>query len=178
MGFNFAQLALGGQCFFGSTAIAGVVPTTSTTAQVFGLWNPAGSGYNALLNKFNISVTTANTALVASLGLSVLTPTGASIGTPISAFTSGTIQNALLGSGKASAMRFTPSAATTTATTFLTALGVAQTAGTAPIGPQAYVYDFDGSIILPPNTAVFVVASAAVASAFAMALSWAEVPVS
>lgn len=174
---DFKQLALAGQCFFGSTAIAGVVPTTSTTAQVFGLWNPAGSGFNALLNKLNISVTTANTALVASLGLATLSPTGSALGTPITAFTTGTVQNAIVGGGKASAVKFTPSAATTTATTFLTALGIAQTAGTAPIGSQAYVYNFDGSIIIPPDRAVFLVASAAVASAFAVALSWAEIPI-
>jgi hypothetical protein len=172
------QQALAGNLFFGSSAATGVVPTTSTTAQVFGLWNPGGSLVNCLLDKLLFADAVPGTATAGALGLSILTPAGQSLGTPISAFTDGTIRNSIIGLGKAPRARFTGSAATTTATAFLMSLGWAQVAAAAaaPVSFSGSVIDFDGSVIIPQNTAIFVTVSAAIASALAMTLSWAEIP--
>jgi hypothetical protein len=71
---------------------------------------------------------------------------------PLSAFTDGTPKNAILGSGNASAMRFTPSAATLTAGgTAALWLGAAQESATAGLGTiGGFSYDFNGQLLFRP----------------------------
>jgi len=179
MGY-FQQLALAGKCFFGSTTNAGVaIPAYNATAQVFGLWNPAGSGVLLVLNKLAIAVATLGTNAVSAIGLSYLANAGASIanGGPISAFTQTASQNARVGNGLASKGRFTLSA-TITAPTFLMSLGMAQNATTTqPVAEQAYNYDFNGSLIVPEGVYIGLGGSAAPGSTYQATVSWAEVPV-
>ena len=115
----FTQQALAGQGFIGSTAAAGVaIPLTTATAQVFGLWNPAGSGVKAVLDKLSLGIATLGTNIVAALNWSHLPNAGATIGAagaPITAFTDTTIRNCIVGAGNAAKCRFTGSAATTSA---------------------------------------------------------------
>jgi len=176
----FIQQALAGSAFFGSTTQAGVaIPAYNATAQVFGLWNPAGSGVNLVLNNLSAAVATLGTNAVSALGLSWLANTGASIatGAPISVFTNTTIQNALAGGGNASRARFAL-AATITAPTFLMALGMAQNATTTqPVAEQAYVHDFNGSLIVPPGVYIGLGGSAAPGSTYQASISWAEVAI-
>ncbi len=174
----FQQLALNGQCFIGSTTNAGVaIPAYNATAQVFGLWNPQGSGVNLVLNKLSLAVATLGTNAVSAIGLSYLLSTGSQIasGSPISAFTGTTPFNALLGVGAAPKGRVTLSA-TTTAPAFLMSLGMAQNATTTqPVAEQAYTFDFNGSLIIPQGVYVGLGGSAAPGSTYQVSLSWAEV---
>lgn len=174
------QYALAGQMFIGSTTSAGVaIPAHNATAQVFGLWNPAGSNVNLVLAKLSVGVATLGTNAVSSLGLSYVANAGSAIGAsgaPITAFTATAALNAKLLTGPASKARFTL-AATTIAPTFFYALGMAQNATTTqPVAEQAYSHDFDGDVIIPPNTYIGLGGSAAPGSTYQVSLSWVEIP--
>jgi hypothetical protein len=178
----FQQLALNGQCFFGSTTNAGVaIPAYNATAQVFGLWNPAGSGVNLVLNKLSVGIVDEGTNIVAAIGLSFLTNTGSAIAGSgqISAFTDATIRNAIVGGGVASKARFTLTA-TTAATSFLMSTGMswpeADMAGA--VMPVMLDFDFNGSVIVPQGVYVGLGGSAAPGSTCQATISWAEVSVS
>ncbi len=175
----FLQYALAGNAFIGSTTSGGVaIPAHNATAQVFGLWNPLGSGVALVLNKIAIGVATLGTNAVASIGLSHLLGAGAQVATggPITAFTNTAPTNARLGNGKAPKARFTLSA-TITAPTFFLTLGMAQNATTTqPVAEQAYQYDFQGSVIIPEGVYIGLGGSAAPGSTYQASLSWVEIP--
>ncbi len=176
------QQTLAGRGFIGNSVLAGaLLPiATSTSVQTIGLWNPAGSGVDCVLDKLMLGVATANTAVVASLNWSATLNAGSSIGTaaPIVAFNSVAIINSKVGRGSAPQARFTNAATNTltAAPTFLMAVGMAQTAGTAPIGPQAYVFDHDGCLIVPPGMAIWLGGSASPVSVTQVSLTWVEIP--
>jgi hypothetical protein len=171
--------ALAGNVFIGSSLAAGVaIPAYNATAQVFGVWNPAGSGKNLILLKFMAGVATAGTPAVAALGLSYLPNAGGSIatGAPISAFTDSTPVNGLLTKGNASAARFTL-AATITAPTFFYDLGVSQESATPGTGLFWVEHDFDGAVIIPPGVYVGVGGSAAPGQTIQSTLVWMELAI-
>lgn len=176
---DFGQLALAGQCFFGSTAAAGVaIPVTNATAQVFGLYNPPGSMVDIVLNKLSLGIATLGTNIVAALNWSYLSNVqSVATGQPITAFTNTTIRNARLDNGKASRARFTGSAATTVAATHLMSIGMTSTTGTPTNSNAVMVFDHNGSLILSQGTAIFLVGSAAPGSTYQATVSWAEIPI-
>ena len=186
-GFLPAQ-TIARKSFIGSTTYAGVaVPAYNATAQVFGLWNPAGSGVNLILVRMTIAAATTGTTAVAALGLSALYNTGSQVatGSPITAFTQTASLPGLIGdaAGAAgtSAGKFTL-AATMTAPTFVYDLGMATTAGTATTtaAPPALnwgVYDFTGVVGVAPGTYIGLGGSAAPGSTFQGSIEWIEVPV-
>lgn len=165
-----------GNVFIGATAAAGTAfPISTGTAVTFGLWNTSGNK-NAVLIDLDVGVTSGTIAL-GELGLANQY-CGFAIGTaaPLSAFTGGTPKNALLGNGNASAMQFTPSAATLTAGgTAVKWLGKANESATAGLGVFDGHYEFNGKIIVPPGQLVFVCGSVAQTALFTMSMTWAEV---
>lgn len=166
----------GGTMFTGSTAAAGTAfPISTGTAVTFGLWNTSTTK-NAVLIDLDVGVTSGTIAL-GVLGIANQA-CGFAIGTanPLSAFTDGTPKNALLGTGAASAMRFTPSAATLTAGgTAVKWLGKGIESATAGLGVFDGHYEFNGKIIVPPGQLIFVCGSVAQTALFTMSLTWAEV---
>lgn len=181
-GKYFSQ-ALRGNVYHGSTAAAGVVvPISTTLTPTFSLWNPAGSGVN--LELINVKVLwSATTAALGGL-LWMYTPnagSGISTTAPFVAFGSGTAANGLVGAGTGKARL--ASGGTTTlvaAATMLTNLGASITATTAATatGPGwQWKDDYDGSIILPPSTAIHLMASTAILITATISVAWAEVPV-
>lgn len=168
--------------FIGSTAIGGVVtPAYNTTAQVFGLWNPAGNTKNAVLVHLDAGLVTLGTPVISTFTLSQSLNAGSALATGgISAFTSGTPQGGNIGISGGNTVRFTPSAATTLAATFLAAIPWSfystTTSGSAGNNTVLH-YDFDGTIIVPPNAALWVTNNAANGSTWALTMKWEEVPV-
>lgn len=151
------NMTLAGNTFLGETAAAGVtIPAYNATAQVFGLWNPLGSGVECLLVSLDIGIPVPTTPVVGALSLNWLANAGSQIatGAPITAFTSGTPTNGRLGLGNASKVRFTPSAATTTAPVHLHDLGLSFTSTTPANGITYAHYDFNGIITVPPGNYV------------------------
>jgi hypothetical protein len=169
--------------FIGSTAAGGVVPPNySTTAQTFGLWNPAGNTKNAVLQTLDAGLVTLGTPAVSHLALSYTPSAGAALATGgISAFTSAVPVGANIGAAAQNSVRFTPSAATSLASSFLMALpwGYFSTTTTtvATLATSLLHYDFDGGIIVPPNTALWVCANILTGSTWNLSLRWYEAPI-
>lgn len=165
-----------GRVFIGSTAAAGVaLPISTGTAVTFGLWNTSASKFGVLID-IDIGYTSGTIAL-GEFGIANQA-CGFAIGTaaPLSAFTTGTPKNALLGAGNASAMSFTPSTATlTTGGTALKWLGKSIESATAGLGIFDGHYEFDGKVIVYPGQLVFACGSVAQTGVFTMSMTWAEV---
>jgi len=168
---------LSGNVFIGSTTYAGIIPPLySATGQLFGLWNPAGSGKNAMLIKLNLGVVTVNTPVVGSLGLSYLPNAGSALGTPISAFTATAPVNGLVGRTGGNSAQFTLSATITTPTFFYT-LGLSQESATPGTGLYWLEHDFEGAVIVPPNTYIGLGSSAALGQTCQATLVWTELSI-
>ena len=171
---------LAGNVFIGSTLAAGVaVPAYNATAQTFGMWNPAGSGKNAILVKLNLGVATLGTAAVASLGLSYIPNAGSAIGAtgaPITAFAATAPVNGLVSKGNNNSALFTL-AATTIAPTFFYDLALSQSATGAAAGMVWMEHDFDGCVIVPPNTYIGLGGSAAPGQTMQASLVWFEMSI-
>ena len=183
MGFSsgkyFPETAAG-NVFNGHTAAAGTTyPLSTGTAATFGLWNTSTDKYAVLL-KLNMGFTSGTIAL-GEVGLSEVYAVQVATGSNITAFTDGvvgtTIRNGIVGGGKASSMRFTPSAATVVAGTAFYWTGMS-TEGATGVGPRnATSHDFDGTVIVPPGRFVFVVGSIAQTALYSISLIWAEVDI-
>lgn len=162
-----------------STLVAGVaIPISTATAQTFMLWNPAGSTKNLVPLLLNFSYV-AGTSVAGSIGISRLPNAGSAIGAagaPISAFTETVPGNCLLGGGTGQVRGSL--AATTIAATWFQTLGMTESAlvGTTAMNPQLVQYDFQGSLIIPPNNAIVVVGSAATGATVSVSMIFAELP--
>ncbi len=167
-----------GNIFHGKTAAAGVlIPATAGTAQVFGIWNPQGSGVNVeMIAAYYGWVSTAG-AVPANIGYDVVTPANA---LTVTAITASAPANALVSAGKASKVLFTASAATTTASTVLGTNGMSHltTIGaTTTVCPFVLSETFEGTIIVAPGSAIFVSGTVAPVDKFDIRWVWAEIPV-
>jgi hypothetical protein len=167
-----------GRVFIGSTAAAGVAAPISTgTAVTFGIWNTSTTKWAVPL-WLSIGYTSGTIALgewgVANQNC------GFAIGTaaPLSAVTSGTPVNGLLGSGLASSLTFIPATATLTAggtaCKWLGSANESATAGTGEVG--GFYHDFDGGLIVRPGQLLFVCGSVAQTGIFTMSMGWSEIP--
>jgi hypothetical protein len=174
---------LRGNLYVGSTPIAGVaIPISSSTAPTPCLWNPAGSGTNAVLVAYYLGYT-GGTGVVGGLGYYAVTGAGNAIatGAPFSAFASTTPTNGLVGSGGSSKMKWSSTGTNTltTAGTLVRGFGVGQSAvaaaGTSIWG--LYVDYFDGTMIIPPGVAWYPAATAASVDTFVQSLIWYEAPI-
>ncbi len=169
-----------GAVFNLSTLVAGVaIPISTATAQTFGLWNPAGSGKNCVPLLYLASYVS-GTTVGGSIGLGRLPNAGSTIGAagaPITAWADTQPVNQLMG-GNNGVVRGTL-AATTIAATWFQSLGISEYAAIAASAINAILmqYDFHGSLIIPPNNAVFVTASAASGALLSQTLLFAELPI-
>ena len=173
--------AAAGNVFIGSMAAAGVAfPISTGTAATFGLWN-TNPDKDAVLLRLTVGATSGTIAL-GTIGMANVQAYQVATGSNITAFTDGvlgtTIRNARLGAGKASTMRFTPSAATVVASTACLWTGRSIESATPGLGIFECDYDFDGGLILPYGQFAFLCGSVAQTGLFTCSLTWAEVPVS
>jgi len=169
-----------GTSYIGSTAGAGVVtPIYTTTSQTFGIWNVAGNTRNAALQVLDAGINAVGTGVVSNFCLAQSLNAGSALATGgISAFTAGTPSTGVVGSQAQNTVRFTPSAATTLASTLLMTLNYSyfSTAFLSSPGPGLH-YDFDEGVIVPPNVAVWVSqVTAANGGTWALSLRWGEPP--
>ena len=173
-GRYYSEVAAG-RVFIGSTAAAGVaIPVETGTAVTFGLWNtsPGKTAVPLWIAMAYLS----GTITIGGFGLSNQN-CGYAIGTaaPLSAFTTGTPKNALLGSGNASSMSFAPATATLTAGgTRCYMFGFGQQIATAGPGISNMVHDFDGKLIVPPGQLIFVTENIVTTALYNITMAWAE----
>ncbi len=171
------ELALSGNLFKLSTVPAGVaIPISTTTSPNMVLWNPSGSGINAVLMEYIMNYVS-GTATVGAVVLMFSTNAGENVaaGSVFSAFAQVNPTNAFIGVGNVSQMK-TSSSATNTLTnagTLYQVLGTSIAAGANP-SPNT-IHRFDGSTIVPPGCAVWIAATAASVALFAQTLVWEEV---
>lgn len=169
------EVALG-RVFLGSTPAAGTTfPLSTGTAMTFGLWNTSATKYAIPL--FLNAGFTSGTVALGEIGFTNVTAGNqVATGSNITAFTNATATNALLGLGSSSAMRFTASAATIVAASACLWTGISFASASA-INANCRA-EFDGSMILAPGQAIFVVGSIAQTALFSMTLAWSEVDIS
>ena len=180
-----------GNVFLVSTIGAGLAhPVASTTAPVVALWNPSASGKNAVLLRYtsastlNATTVQGSILLLASFNAGNTVATGA-VFTAFNRSVLGTnLFNGILGQGAVSVMN-----ASANGTNTLTAASVAVVATLGVNNPTTVagavaapsvaqiIHDFDGTVIVPPGVAVYVVGSSASVALATQTLSWEEVPI-
>lgn len=178
----YYNMAVRGVLFFGTTVTAGTtIPVMATNlVSTFTLSNPAGSGKNLILLRYNLAHTTATT-VVGDVSLYYQIGVGGATTAPAST-TALVAKNAFLGGGAASAANLYSAATLTGAlgTTgsgniakgpTLVTFGAVTTTDNLPVD-----YDFKGGIILPPGTLVTTAGNAAQTAAMNQTFWWAEVP--
>jgi hypothetical protein len=176
-----------GNVFIGSTAIAGVkLPISTTTTHVFAVWNPAGSLKNLVPLKLYAGLLNDTTAVAGHIVYQYKANVGTVVGaaSQLTTFTSATIVNANLGAGVQSVAKFAALAGAVVidvAATFLKNAGINQlaTSTTSSTTQMQWttVEEFEGTLIIPPNTLFCVSANAALLNSLDLALVWEEVPV-
>ncbi len=183
-GKYYPEAALG-QVFIGSTIAAGKAIPISTATSVTGgcLWNTSTT-HNAVLLKATVGFTS-GTLAVGQFGLAGDVELGFAEGTgaPMAAFTEGVFgtdfKNAMMGSGNGSRMKYSPGATATTLTAASEAIVWfgASLEDASAIALPVISFDFDGTVIVTPGSAVFICGSVAQTALCSTSLSWAEIPI-
>lgn len=173
-----------GNVFSISTVAAGLaVPISNTTAPTVALWNPAGSGKNAVLIKYTAAYAS-GTSVATAIGLGVSFNAGNTVatGAVFTAFNNSALNtnlfNGILGGGNNTVMRASANGTNTltaAGTWLMTMLGESALVATTAMNPYIATYDFDGTLIVPPGTAVYVLGTAASGALLTQTLVWEEV---
>ncbi len=174
---RYAEAAYRGRLFHGSTPAAGVtVPIFSNLTQQFGLWNPLGSGYLAILSKVALGYVSGTNvaghvcyAVKPNLGVAEAVPTSVTLITAT---------NGYLGYGQSSVMKLVSPITIAAAATYLRPMGVSQDVqpATGVNAPWTMTEDLEGSMIVSPGTAFFVASNVAAGPAICtIGLVWEEV---
>lgn len=178
---EYYELCKRGNLFISSTVVAGLaIPISTSTAPVSALWNPAGSGVNAVLLRF-LCAYVSGTTVGGSIGLSRSVGAGAEIatGAVFTAFAKTTPINGLMERGKASKI-FSSNAGTNTLTAagtwFYTMFEEYAAVATSAINSGFKDHDFKGALIVTPGVAVYPTGAAASGALLAQTWVWVEVP--
>lgn len=156
------------------TALAGGMP----------IWNPTGSGVNVELIRVTVAPSATGTAAVGSYGLMVRTDVGSALatGAEITAFAETDPVNGLLGAGSISKVKSSNAGACTVTagvaaefTRTIFGSGVAAQATTNPINFADH--DFQGTVIVPPGTLVWIAGVLASVRLYNTTIVWKELPI-
>lgn len=183
---KYYSQAVRGNVHYASTAAAGSTFSIYTNASYTGLalWNPEGSGKNLSLIRCNVGIDTQASTAASGWGYAWINNTGASLATAavLSALTAitatrGTGICGLAGQGM-SVARAASAATLTTALLWgrAASFGTSTGAITTQMAPPSLSEDFDGMMIVPPNT-FFALTSSVLTGAVSVAtLFWEEIP--
>ncbi len=182
---KYAQSAREGKLFTYNAPSSGLVlPIFSATAQLFGIWNPPGSGVLGVLARLRMTYLN-TTGAAGGFCLGILRDVAQLNGTagPISAATLiQTVERGRLGSTQNGNKIKALSAITVTTALMAVAtqLGLNQTVLTATDATNILskdVVDFDGEVQLEPGNALFLCGNIATLSSWVPSLSWIEDPI-
>jgi hypothetical protein len=169
-----------GNLYYTTTTAAGVaLITSSTLTPTYSLWNPAGSGKNAVLVSLMVAWGTVTT-VAGGVVWTATTNAGSSISTtaPMVAFGTGSAINANLGSGKIAQLKCATGGTTTivAAATLYRTTGIAVGSTSLVAGTAWWVAreEYDGSMIVPPGNAIHLMASTALAATCCITTAWYE----
>lgn len=167
-----------------ATASPVAIPLMATNATpTFGIMNPAGNNTAVVLVKWSAGFT-AGTGIAGSIGYAYLNPAGtapAGTAAPVSTYTAGpSIKMGVCGQTYGGNILFGTSFTIGGAVSALTLHRWSPVGQGAPITSTAAVFtigeDFDGTVIVPPNTLWAPVASVAIAETFQESLVAYEIP--
>ena len=173
----YSTMTYRGRMFAARTAHGGaVVPVYTATAQTFGIVNPVNSMVNMELITFRGDISATGTAVISELYLNYVqnAPLAVMLGgtcTPIA----GGVQNLLLGGGAApKTTAYSALTSVSQADTYAVGLGSFTTTSTVNGG---LIRQFDGGLLVPPGTAIFVTSLVAQTSIMHLEFIYAEMPV-
>ena len=157
------------------------IPADNATAPTFALWNPSGSGVNAVMVDFRFGTITLGTRLVSAWAFNVNTGLGAEIatGSSLTAFakTQSAIRNADFSTASSKVYFSNAGTVTCTATTDFFVAGphydLATTGGEAGNGQ----IPLDGLIVAPGMMIWPCTHAAASGSTYIMQFRWLEIPI-
>lgn len=181
---KYYEANLRGQLFTASTVIAGVVvPVAAATLNSkFTLWNPAGSGVNIELINFTTGLDTA-TQVVNGWGMMVQRNLTATSGIPTSV--TALVALSLGPTGTAKANAYSQATLTNVAIPGVTAATAVpiplypmfSSGATTAAGIANCAHDFDGRLILGPDSLVAACTTVAAAAQNFCSIMWAEWPI-
>ena len=171
-----------GNMFVAECAAAGVVPPIyNNTAQTFGLWNPQGSGVNAVITKLRVGLVTVGVVtsnFVYSYNTGVTTvATGTGV---VTVATQTTPVSTIVGYTAAQPQCKMMTAVTTVAPTFYRSIGLSTCMATTPTAANMFWAqmgeDYDGDLIVPPGVVLYVGNNIAGVATYNLALTFYETP--
>ena len=173
-----------GNTFIQTTTVLGLaIPIYTATAPRVALFNPLGSGVNASLMYFAANKVS-GTPSASTVGLMRVEDVGAgpATGTPVTVMAGTTPFNGLIGDGNTSKTISMSSGTITTtagaATDFFYSLFHMYAAVDASTpAPAQNFHDFNGRVVVPPGTMIWLAGDIASVALFATTLAWEEVPV-
>ncbi len=157
---NFYTQASRGNLYYASNAAAGAAFTIYSNTSFVGLalLNPAGSGKNLSIVRVNLGLDTQASTAMATWGYVWQVNAGSGIGTPLSAITQITLTrgSAICGLGGQGSSVAIAASAMTLGTAFawqgrVASFSATNAAITVGLGTSCSE-DFDGTMIVPPNT--------------------------
>ena len=170
---KFYEQASRGNMYCALSASGGIA-LIAVAANIPTLWNPLGSGVNLELVRLQLGWVSGACAPVA-LNWDFLNPAGATVatGAPIASATFITPVNCLVGAGKVSQAKFAAAAITFTANpAFFMPTGIGIGTGAPTVVPSIISVDYDGQIVLPPGSALSLVAQAGTTTALYQVGMW------
>jgi hypothetical protein len=165
-----------GNMFHGFTGTPAAIPISSATSVGLILWNPRGNNKNAILVHY-CAGWVSGTNVEGNLMLGVVTnaPDLSMAGATITSFTSGSVISGNPGHSNNSKMRFGSAATLGSATSTFLPLGISPMKLAAANASSVNIfYDFNGTFILSPGSAVFSCSSAATVALYNERLCWYE----
>ena len=180
-GDYFAQNKAG-KVFIQTTTILGLaIPIYTTVTPRVALWNPAGSGVDAELISISCQRSTGTTVqFTAALFTLFNTGSSAITGLPIAAFASTAPFSGRLGNDASSRVLSTASGTVTLTTagavtdTAYTLFHSYAAVETAVVDGEPWEHKFNGRVIVPPGTLVYLAGSVASVALYTTTLVWAE----
>lgn len=173
-----------GNVFMQTTTPLGLaIPIYTATAPTVMLFNPSGSGVDAVLISFSAAYAS-GTTVAGAVGLMKIYNVGsaAATGAPVTVLTPTTPFKGRLNSGRDSRVLSASSGTITTvagvaADFFYTMLQEFAEIATTASPSAMMVHEFEGKVIVPPGVAVWPAGSVASGALLAQTLVWEEVPV-
>ena len=174
---RFYQMAYRGNVFHARSPVAGsVIPVNSATTQVFAVLNPAGSGVNLEILQARVDISATSTYVAAEIYLNAVN------GTPLAVILGGTctvisggVQNCFALQGNtAKSIAYSAVTSVSQADKHVCGLGSFDAVSTG--NNRNLIRNFDGGMIIPQGTIIFVTGTAAQTSIAHVEFMYAEVP--
>jgi hypothetical protein len=173
---KYFEVAKRGALFIGGTLIAGVaLPVNAATlASKFTLWNPAGSGVDVELGEFTAALTT-GTEVVGGICVGLQTKVSSSGGAPGTLTALPVLSSYVTGGGNNKAALYSAATLTNAAVLPVYPLGMSFNSTSGALNGLGS-YNFDGKVVLPPDTIATFVTNIAAEALLTCGLTWSEWP--